>query len=164
MTTYLEKAMRTKADTYFRHMLPQQLFDDMLVDVIVAARMVESAKKALFYGKEQVSLQNLATYYESQPTIVSDEKNQIRHAIMGIVGEAGELASLVADPESERMQFIDEAGDILWYLALLFDQLGVTFEEVQDRNIAKLTERYPAKFTTEQAINRNVEKEQLAFS
>lgn len=163
MTDYITKAMRTKADTYFPRLLPQELFNDIVLDVVNAGQMMERAKKALFYGKDTAQHENLRGYYGPKP-IVDDENNQIRHAIMGVVGEAAELANLLQDPAANSKRMIDEAGDILWYLALLFDELGVTFEEVQGLNISKLTKRYPEKFTTDLAINRDVEKEAAVFS
>ena len=39
------------------------------------------------------------------------------------------------------------------------DTLGVSFEEIQERNIEKLKARYGEKFTDEKAINRNLETE-----
>lgn len=165
MTDYITQAMRTKADTYFPHLLPQQLFDDMLVDVIDASKKIELAKKALFYGKDQPELANLRSYYGSKP-VPKDHDTHLRHAVMGIIGEIGELAELIRDPEKnwDWDKMMEEAGDILWYLALLFDDMETTFEEVQERNIAKLTKRYPEKFTTDLAINRDVEKEAAVFS
>ena len=53
----------------------------------------------------------------------------------------------------------EEAGDILWYLAILFDELDTTFEEEMDRVINKLRTRFPEKFTESDAFNRDLEQE-----
>lgn len=94
------------------------------------------------------------------------------HAILGLVTEAGELADVVKrayfygkGPESvDRNHIIEEAGDLFWYLALLCNACNISFEEVWAKNIAKLKARYPNKFSTEQAYNRDTEKEREALS
>lgn len=81
------------------------------------------------------------------------------HASLGLLTEVGELA----DPIKKAMMYgkpIDyknireEAGDCLWYLALLCRALGCTLEELADENIKKLQERYPARYTDADAIER----------
>ena len=59
----------------------------------------------------------------------------------------------------DRVNIIEEAGDLLWYLAILFDELGTSFHEVMSSNIAKLRSRYPEKFTSINATKRNIEDE-----
>jgi NTP pyrophosphatase (non-canonical NTP hydrolase) len=53
----------------------------------------------------------------------------------------------------------EECGDILWYLAIIFDEMGWTFNEVGSFVISKLQQRYPDKFDASKAINRNVAAE-----
>ena len=43
-------------------------------------------------------------------------------------------------------ELINESGDVLWYLALMFNKLSVTFEQVAKGNIKKLQTRYPSQF------------------
>ncbi|MEI7990035.1 MAG: nucleoside triphosphate pyrophosphohydrolase family protein [Chloroflexota bacterium] len=90
----------------------------------------------------------------------------IEHAIIGIVDEAGELAKVIKhvkiyNQELDTTNLVEEAGDIMWYLALLCRTLGVSFEEVWDKNIRKLQARYPEKYTEQKAkeANRNRQKE-----
>jgi len=72
-------------------------------------------------------------------------------AIAGIGGEAGEIGDLWKKlkyhgkpwNEENRQNFIDEAGDMFWYLAKYMQSLNITIEEVLDRNVAKLESRYP---------------------
>jgi len=70
--------------------------------------------------------------------------------ILGLVGEAGELADkykkIIRDKESvigeaDREELIKELGDVLWYVATLARYLGIGFDEVATRNVAKLTDR-----------------------
>ena len=52
----------------------------------------------------------------------------------------------------------------MWYQAIACDVLGTTFEIEQERNIAKLSARYPDKFTEDKAINRDLETERKVLS
>jgi len=53
----------------------------------------------------------------------------------------------------------EEAGDLLWYLALIARALGTDLETIARTNIEKLRTRYPGKFTAEAALNRDLEAE-----
>lgn len=71
--------------------------------------------------------------------------------MFGLVEEAGEVAGLMkrvirghlrdyarATPE----HFVEEMGDVLWYLAACCELSGVTLEDIWKYNISKLKERY----------------------
>ena len=103
----------------------------------------------------------------------SDEAAQI-YAALGLSGEAGELMELlqglnvktgkIADltkklffhghPYSPE-KFLDELGDVAWYLAVLAHSHGYKLSEVFQFNIDKLQKRYPDGFSSERSINRD---------
>lgn len=96
--------------------------------------------------------------------------SQILHAVIGLTGEVGELASAVEKFAYYEQQFdsnnvVEEIGDCLWYLVELCDAIGVSLETCMDLNIAKLKSRYPEKFNHEKAKeeNRNRQKELKDF-
>ena len=73
---------------------------------------------------------------------------------LGLCGEAAELANKIKKPlrsegttkpstlSSEfKREAAKELGDVLWYVALLADELGYTMEEVAQMNINKLMSR-----------------------
>lgn len=68
------------------------------------------------------------------------------HAILGVVGEAGELAELHKKDrfkpghESTAEERLDELGDILYYVAILAYLDGATLADVGKQNIAKLSD------------------------
>ena len=86
------------------------------------------------------------------------------HMALGIVTEAGELAdvfkkNLAYDKPIDWVNVQEEIGDLLWYIAGLCNINGFDLENILQNNIDKLTARYPEKFTQENAISRNLEKE-----
>jgi NTP pyrophosphatase (non-canonical NTP hydrolase) len=81
-----------------------------------------------------------------------------------LVTEAGELADVIKKhlyygADLDYTNLIEEAGDLMWYLSILLDELNVSFSEVMEKNIAKLKKRYPDKFSKEHALNRDLEGE-----
>ena len=81
------------------------------------------------------------------------------YSTIGLNEEAGEYAGMIKHehfhgwPENREGK-LKELGDVLWYLTACASQQGFTLQEVADRNIAKLKERYPEGFSIEQSINR----------
>lgn len=89
---------------------------------------------------------------------------RILHAAIGCVTESGELLDALKKQmfygrELDVVNVKEEAGDILWYLAILFDELGTDFETESNRVINKLKTRFPDKFTEETVYNRDLKTE-----
>lgn len=105
--------------------------------------------------------------------------DQLMNGALGLAGEAGEVADAmapvlvalllngkagkVADAikkyrfqghELKHSELLKEAGDCLWYVALLAKALNVTLEDIARANIKKLDERYGGKFSVEKSVNR----------
>ena len=70
---------------------------------------------------------------------------------VGINAEGGEFLEIVKKmvfqgkpwDDHNREHLIIELGDLLWYVAQATQALGVSFEEVIERNVSKLEKRYP---------------------
>lgn len=93
---------------------------------------------------------------------------RILHAAIGCVTESGELLDALKKQifygrELDTVNVKEEAGDILWYLAILFDELGTDFETESTRVINKLKTRFPDKFTEETVYNRDLETERKSL-
>lgn len=70
--------------------------------------------------------------------------------VMGIAGEAGEIvekwkkAVAYREGKFDKDQFEDfkkEFADVIWYIAVLAEQLGLSLDEIMEANIAKLKDR-----------------------
>lgn len=78
---------------------------------------------------------------------------------LGIAGEAGEVADLVKKHighghELSDEKLMKELGDVLWYVAAVAAQRGLSLEDVAAANIEKLLKRYPNGFSHEASRNR----------
>ena len=85
--------------------------------------------------------------------------DDLMHAALGLAGEAGEFAdavkkNFVYGRELDRENAIEELGDILWFVALGCNALGVSMADVAQANIDKLRRRYPEKYEDELAYKR----------
>ena len=93
-----------------------------------------------------------------------DVTPRIEHAVIGMVTEAGECLDAIKKSKIhgkplDKINLIEEVGDVMWYIALLADELGVSFEEIWEKNINKLRVRFPEKYSSEHAINHDTEAE-----
>jgi NTP pyrophosphatase (non-canonical NTP hydrolase) len=78
---------------------------------------------------------------------------------LGLGGEAGEAQDLVKKHlfhghALDKEKLAKELGDVLWYVAVMANVIGVSMSEVAARNIAKLRARYPEGFSVERSVNR----------
>ena len=74
------------------------------------------------------------------------EKHAIVYPTLGMMGEAGETSEKVkkwlrGDRELDKKELLKEAGDVLWYLTSLADDLGFTLQDMVDANVEKLNSR-----------------------
>jgi NTP pyrophosphatase (non-canonical NTP hydrolase) len=71
------------------------------------------------------------------------------YLMLGLVGEVGELYSVVAKSvrdenisnEDLGIAIVKEMGDIMWFLANIAEDMGVSLSTVLELNIAKLEDR-----------------------
>lgn len=89
---------------------------------------------------------------------------RLLHAFLGLETETAELQDafkkhIFYGKPLDRVNLVEEAGDLFWYLGILCHELGVSFEEVMEKNINKLRVRFGDKFTEGAADVRNLEEE-----
>ncbi|MEP6781452.1 MAG: nucleoside triphosphate pyrophosphohydrolase family protein [Gemmatimonadaceae bacterium] len=86
-------------------------------------------------------------------------EQQLANAALGLTGEAGEVAEVIkkhlfhATP-LDKEALVKELGDCLWYIAAFGTVLGLSLDDIGQRNIDKLKKRYPEGFDTERSRNR----------
>jgi len=146
MDNYQDEVLKTLADDsqFFGDYVDQDELNRTIFGFLVSSAKLEQTKKSLFYGK------NLAKFPTINP--VRTDNPARFHAQMGIAGEAGELLN-AATRENVR----NEAGDLLWFLAVLLHTHDLTLDEVMRANIDKLRAKYASgKYTREEALNPRV--------
>lgn len=82
--------------------------------------------------------------YAVYPRAGTGEINAITYAVLGLVGEAGELANKlkkVYRDGNDPATLNDELGDVLWYVARVADELALNLSEVALGNLEKLESR-----------------------
>lgn len=114
----------------------------------------------------------LRTESEVTPEMIerlSDPRTiRLLHAGLGLVTEAAEFIDVLKKhifygKELDLVNLKEELQDGFWYGGLGIDALETTFNEMLTKNILKLTARYPEKFSSEKALNRNLEKERIVL-
>jgi len=85
-------------------------------------------------------------------TVISsgNQFNDLLHWVLGINGEAGEVAEKVKKiirdkqgkvSQADKQELAHELGDVLWYIAVFAHHLGVPMEEIARHNLDKLQSR-----------------------
>ena len=84
----------------------------------------------------------------ARSTAVYPEGHKVVYPALGLCGEAGEVADKIkktirGDSSLDEVtgSIAGELGDVLWYLAILADDLGVELEAVAKWNVDKLQRR-----------------------
>jgi NTP pyrophosphatase (non-canonical NTP hydrolase) len=79
-----------------------------------------------------------------------EKKDEVYHLVLGLVGEAGEIAEKLKkivrdfDGDISHLDADDmkkELGDVLWYVAVLAEYFGIKLDDVAEKNIEKLASR-----------------------
>ena len=83
---------------------------------------------------------------QAAKTAVYPEDEAVQYLIAGLAGEVGEVASLFAkywrgDGDFNRDHVAAELGDVLWFVAMLADEIGCDLSTVAQGNLDKLADR-----------------------
>lgn len=86
------------------------------------------------------------------------------HMVMGMTTEVAELVDvfkkdLAYGKPVDWTNVKEEIGDLMWYVANFCTQNDINLEGILQTNINKLRMRYPEKFSSEKAIDRNLGEE-----
>jgi len=126
----------------------RRLLFDLLVDHVETMRHLDTIKKYVYYGKQGEIGEHALDGLPYSPKAFSDD-NVIRrlHCVLGIVTEGVELSEhmikeLFLGEQVSQETWLKELGDPCWYTAIGADTIGLTFDDVLQANVAKLTARY----------------------
>jgi NTP pyrophosphatase (non-canonical NTP hydrolase) len=88
---------------------------------------------------------------EAQKTaIYPNVGNNLIYPVLGLCGEAGEVAEKVKKifrdnegilDESKKQEIKKELGDVLWYIAQISTEMGLFLDDVASLNLEKLKSR-----------------------
>lgn len=175
---YVKDAIRTdikvdeiSADPY--------LLGGVISILIAAGNILDQIKKGVFYNREydkQALVEEFMVIVSSldmmKPSLNPTEPMvegfipiapRLFHSIVGITTESTELLEALSvafeGKEIDTVNVLEEFGDLNWYQALGIDELDGDFEQVLRTNIEKLRARYPEKFSEQNALNRDLERE-----
>lgn len=162
---YLEASARTVSDQFHSESLPSGTLAWVLGEAVVTGAILDQVKRTLFYGKEyedHATARAAGVFNELLP--FADRINpDILHGAIGLFTEAAELIEAIykgaKTGEFDGVNIKEELGDCEWYLALLYRSLGANPGEVKFTNIEKLKKRFPEKFSTQAALNRDLDGE-----
>lgn len=161
------------------------LFGEIINLAIISSELMDVMKKHIYYGKpidRAVMANRLREAQETVGVLLYGETAadaeikvdlpasvdlRVMHAIIGKFTESGELVEALAKSlDGEPLDLVnigEELGDDQWYNAILADAAGFDMNAVQDTVINKLKTRYPGKFTTEAANDRDLGAERAVL-
>jgi len=96
---------------------------------------------------------NIDDYQKQALTTVlstGDDFKDLLHWVLGLNGEAGEVAEkvkkIIRDKDSvvseeDRTELCKEIGDVLWYLAVFANHLDMPLSDIAQANLDKLASR-----------------------
>ena len=165
---YIAEANVTASNNFHGSRVPLYHFQGALNEAIKALEALDTIKKAIFYGRDLVGLperHDVVVNCHQLPSRIDNENEKrgelLLHSIIGKATEAGEQLELLqsvlfGNVPFDEVNFVEEIGDGQWYDAIGLRAVGVTFDECQRRNIAKLRHRFPNAFTEYDANNRDL--------
>ncbi len=112
-------------------------------------RRIGKTMKDWFEAPIPYSLNNYQEDAKSTAVYPAQGQN-LAYPALGLTGEAGEVADkikkIIRDQDGQlvlgdKEAIAKEIGDVLWYCAILADELGVDLETVAKINISKLQSR-----------------------
>lgn len=178
---YVQGAIRTESKIQYAQVHDLFAFLAVLRAFIASAQLLDLYKKNMFYKKpineekwsaakrlleQGLSELGRGTYLPltavARDIVAADSR--LLHSIIGLATETGELIEallkqVTGEGALDIVNVQEEFGDLAWYQAIGVDAMQADWEQILETNLAKLKARYPEKFTSENAINRDLDKE-----
>ena len=121
--------------------------------------LINGAAKPMFSSENVSEVLETLDEYQKEALRTANEKVNLINCALGLTGEAGEFADMIKKEifqghSRQRYGLMYELGDILWYIAVAANRLGVNLSAIANLNKVKLRKRYPDGFKPEDSINR----------
>ena len=180
---FISKALKTECVPEVLSMHSQDLMNALRM-AIYCANIMDQIKKYIIYGKDidivelsdnqsglcwhsealAKGVQQRENTVEMSIPLTNDDVNiRLLHAAIGVFTESGEMLEALLKQlitgELDKVNMMEESGDIDWYQAIAIDEAEIPEEQIRKTLIAKLAKRYPEKFTQEAALNRDLKTE-----
>lgn len=174
---YIEEANQTMSGNYHSG-VPGKLIAAGLGAIAEEIESLDAVKKYMFYCRAHSGLERACMlsneahpdqcedidFEKLLPGRSRDDAIRLFHGIIGSITEAGEMAKALSEAiftgaSLDLTNVVEEVGDGFWYDAAILRVLGMTFQQVQQKNIEKLRARFPDKFTEFDANHRNLDVE-----
>lgn len=90
-------------------------------------------------------------------------EDKLTNGAIGLSAESGEVAGIVdkyifqGHPLNQE-HLAEELGDVLFYITVMTNTLGISLDYIMERNVKKRQKRYPQGFSKERSVNREVAK------
>ncbi|MGZ8924448.1 MAG: hypothetical protein ACXW2E_01060 [Nitrososphaeraceae archaeon] len=179
---YIENAVRTES-TIPSVILNKNIIIPILQVFIASGTLLDMLKKNVFYNKpinatewtRQLDLINDVSLYEMEygsdtrnninarenPTDTLQINPHIFHTIVGIATEGTELieallSSIESESDIDLVNVREELFDTMWYILIGHNAMNIKLEDTLQIGFDKLRKRYPEKFSSEHAINRDL--------
>jgi NTP pyrophosphatase (non-canonical NTP hydrolase) len=193
LTEYTKRALTTESKPNAVVVSSAQLHTT-LAALISAGNLLDILKKDCWYGlptdqgkllkrsttlhTEIESLSNLNVRDMLPRPIPRDFDNlelpnpRLAHGIVGATTESIELLQAlqkVLDGDTDGVNILEEVGDVMWYLAIIVDTLGGSWDAILQANIDKLARRNKVAetgggFNAEATINRDTADERAILN
>ncbi len=117
-------------------------------------KMEQRLEEELKQWRKERGMSNItATEYQTKAaeTAIFPKDKALEYLTLGLVGESGEIANKVkklirdgADVEGyndKLVQIANELGDVLWYCAMMANELDANMGRIMESNLHKLADR-----------------------
>lgn len=142
---------------------------------VASGNLLDQIKKNVFYNKpievderaswvkSIIEAMDTKELFKEDPTTnkeILDVNARLFHAIIGVATESTELIeNLSSGNKLDVINVLEEMSDINWYQAIAIDEVHADWDQMLSTVISKLKSRYPDKFTSDDAINRDLHSE-----
>lgn len=176
LNEYVENATSTESLVEVVRADPRMLASTLQI-IIAAGEILDQIKKNVFYERdfnnEKITAEfaNIVDSLDGLKACIVEGiapqetryNPRLFHSIVGIATEAVELLEGLSNEEFDRVNFLEELGDLNWYQAIGIDAVQGNFANVLEANIKKLLKsdkaRYKKGFTKDEAVNRDTDAE-----